>query len=491
MMQDWTTSGPDLHLALTAPGPRHAALEAALRAAIRERRLAAGARLPSTRALAGDLGLSRGTVVEAFAQLTAEGYLEARHGAGTWVAELAPAVDAHVAPIAPARRPARFSFSPGLPDLTSFPRAAWTSALRQGLRGTPAGSLGYGDPRGRRDLREQLASYLARARGVRADPDLVIVCAGFRHGLSLVARALRAAGEETVAMEDPCVPAHRAVVAAAGLAIEPLAVDGRGARTDLLGRGAAAVLSPAHQFPTGAVLASDRRAAAVSWAAATGGLLVEDDFDGEFRYDRQPIGALQSLAPDSVAYGGTASKTLAPGLRLGWLVIPPRLLEPIVSLRSGEDVHAPALEQIALCELLSSGAYERHVRRMRARYRGRRDRLLALLAERAPALVPVGISAGLGVLIELPEGGPASAELVEEAARRAIELEPLLPYYARGEAARDGVVIGFGALPEHDFEAGLSALGDLLATAASGTAARPAPPESVPVRSTPWPRGAA
>ncbi|HEY3612334.1 MAG TPA: PLP-dependent aminotransferase family protein [Gaiellales bacterium] len=463
MTRDWTTSGPDLHLALTAPGARHAALEDALRAAIRERRLAAGTRLPSTRALAGDLGLSRGTVVEAFAQLTAEGYLEARHGAGTWVAELAPVVAAHVAPSEPARRAARFSFSPGLPDLTSFPQAAWMSALRQGLRGTAAASLGYGDARGRRELREQLASYLARARGVHADPDLVVVCAGFRHGLSLVARALGATGATAVAMEDPCAPPHRAVVAAAGLAIEPLPVDERGARTDLLGAASAAVLSPAHQFPTGVVLASERRAAAVAWAAAGGGLVVEDDFDGEFRYDRQPIGALQALAPDSVAYGGTASKTLAPGLRLAWLVVPPRLLEPIVALRGAEDMHVSALDQVALCELIASGAYERHVRRMRARYRGRRDRLLALLAERAPALVPVGISAGLGLLIELPAGGPTAAELVAAAAARSIELEPLGPYHAHGDAPSEGIVAGFGALPEHDFDAGLSALGDLLA----------------------------
>src|SRR5664279_6406366 len=319
MTRDWTTSGPDLHLALAAPGARHAALEDALRAAIRERRLEAGTRLPSTRALAGDLGLSRGTVVEAFAQLTAEGYLEARHGAGTWVADVSsPAVTRAHTP-EPVARPARFVFSPGLPDLTAFPQAAWLGALRQGLRGTAAASLGYGDPRGRRDLREQLASYLARARGVHADADLVMVCSGFRHGLSLVARALRAAGATAIAVEDPCAPQHRAAAGGSGLALEPLPVDERGARTDLLGTAAAAVLSPAHPFPTGVVLQRDRRAAAVSWAVATGGTIVEDDFDGEFRYDRQAVGGLQALAPDCVVYGGTASKTLAPGLRLGWL----------------------------------------------------------------------------------------------------------------------------------------------------------------------------
>jgi GntR family transcriptional regulator/MocR family aminotransferase len=462
--RDWTTSGPDLLLPLAADGPRHAALEDALRAAIRTGRLAAGTRLPSTRALAGDLGLARGTVVEAFAQLVAEGYLDARHGAGTWVADLSLAAAAPARPHAEPPRALRFDFSPGLPDLTSFPGAAWASALRQGMRGLSAASLGYGDPRGRRDLREQLASYLARARGVQADPELVILCGGFRHGLALVARALAAGGAEAIAMEDPCAPQHRAAVATAGLSLTALPVDARGARTDLLaGTGTAAVVvSPAHQFPTGVVLHRDRRAAAVAWATVTGGVIVEDDYDGELRYDRQPVGALQALAPASVVYGGTASKTLAPGLRLGWLVVPPRLLEPIASLRSAEDVHVPALEQVALCELLRSGGYERHVRRMRARYRARRDRLLALLAERAPGLVPMGISAGLGVLLELPDGGPGSAQLIEEAARRSIALHPLAPHYRGGEPPRDGVVVGYGAIAEHDFEASLSALGDLL-----------------------------
>jgi GntR family transcriptional regulator/MocR family aminotransferase len=461
---DWTTSGPDLHLALAAAGSRHAAVEDALRAAVRDGRLAAGTRLPSTRALAGDLGLSRGTVVEAFAQLTAEGYLDARHGAGTWVADLSLAGVRRVPPLERPARAARFDFRPGLPDLTSFPQAAWLSALRQGLRGLPASSLGYGDPRGRRDLREQLASYLARARGVRADPELVIVCAGFRHGLSLVARALRLEGALEIAMENPCAEQHRAVAEGAGLSLRPLPVDTRGARTDLLDESVpGAVISPAHQFPLGVVLHRDRRAAAITWATATGGLIVEDDYDGEFRYDRQPVGALQALAPDHVVYGGTASKTLAPGLRLAWIVVPPRLLEPIVTLRSAEDVHVSALEQVALCQMLRTGGYERHVRRMRTQYRARRDRVLEMLARSAPALVPVGISAGLGLLLELPEGGPSAEHLIEQAGLRSIALHSLASGYADGHAPGDGIVLGYGALPEHDVAAGLKALGELLA----------------------------
>ena len=433
---------------------------------IREGRLAAGTRLPSTRALAGDLGLSRGTVVEAYAQLAAEGYLDARHGAGTWVADRVWRSAAR-APSAAARaaRAPRFSFSPGIPDLTSFPQAAWMSALRQGLRGLPAAGLGYGDPRGRSDLREQLASYLSRARGVRADPELVIVCGGFRHGLSLVARALRGAARAGSPSRIHACRSTARSPSRPGLALVPLPVDARGARTDLLdaAAGEAAVLSPAHQFPTGVVLHPDRRAAAIAWATATGGLILEDDYDGELRYDRQPVGALQALAPDRVVYGGTASKTLAPGLRLGWLVVPPRLLEPIVSLRACEDVHVPALEQVALCRLLrlrrlrapraqdaralprSPRPSARHARGMRARAHAGGDLSRARRAARA--------ARWRGDVGGADRGGGAPVA-------RALPAGSAL---CRGRAPRDGIVIGYGALPEHDVPAGLAALGDLLA----------------------------
>ncbi len=469
MQFSWTTSADTLQLALRTGGPRRAALEEALRSAIRDQRLVAGTRLPSTRALAADLGVARGTVVDAYAQLVAEGYLNARHGAGTWVADVALVEPA--APTAePTPRPVRFDFNPGLPDLTAFPRAAWTGALRRGLRDAPASSLGYSDPRGRPELRAALAAYLARARGAVADPEHIVVCAGFVHGLSLLARVLHAQGASRVAMENPCLSWHRHVVRSAGLRVVPVPVDERGARTELLaGTGASAVvLTPAHQYPLGALLQPERRSAAIAWARDANGFVIEDDYDAELRYGRQPIGALQSLDPGRVAYAGTTSKTLAPGLRLGWLLLPPSLLEPVVALRLAEDVHVSAPDQIAFGELLLSGAFERHVRRMRSRYRARRDRLVAMLASRAPEVTPVGISAGLRVLLELPPHGPSAAELVDRAARRSIEISSVERSYHGGRAARDGLIIGYAALPEHAFESGLDALGDVLATSGLG-----------------------
>jgi GntR family transcriptional regulator/MocR family aminotransferase len=458
MRKSWTTSGTALHLALPPAGPRRDALEIALRAAIRDGRLAAGSRLPSTRALAVDLGIARGTVVEAYAQLIAEGYLDARRGAGTWVAALGLAGVPAAPRARPAARPPRFDYHPGQPDLSAFPRAAWAAALRRGFRTAADSTLGYGDPRGRPELREELALYLMRARGAVADPEHVVLCCGFRHGLSLVSRALRAqGGAKRIAIEDPCAPPHRAAAAAAGADLVPLPVDSDGARTDLLHdlKVDAAVIGPAHQYPLGVVLQAARRAAAVDWARATGGVIVEDDYDAELRYDRQPIGALQALAPDHVAYGGTASKTLVPGLRLGWLLLPARLLEPVLAIRAVEDVHVPATDQIAFAELLRSGAFERHVRRMRARYGARRERLLSILAGRAPAVRPAGAAAGLSVLLDLPDHGPDAAELCARAAERSMRLY--------GPAGRNAVLVGFGALSEHDAEAGLRALGNLLA----------------------------
>jgi GntR family transcriptional regulator/MocR family aminotransferase len=270
-------------------------------------------------------------------------------------------------------------------------------------------------------------------------------------------------------MEDPCLPWHRDIVAAAGLEVLPLAVDDDGARTDALGEigAGAAVLSPAHQFPIGCVLSSPRRAAAVTWARTTGGLVIEDDYDAEFRYDRAPIGALQALDPDHVVFAGTLSKSLAPGLRLGWMVVPEPLIDPIVRLRRTEDGHLPVTEQATFARFLETEGFERHIRRMRGRYRKRRERLLALLAQRVPEATPLGVSAGLRVLLELPRSAPSAHSIVDLAAANSIELFPLGPCYhaPRSRPAHDGLVLGYAALPEHDVDAALEALGEVLADA--------------------------
>jgi GntR family transcriptional regulator/MocR family aminotransferase len=442
---------------------RRESLESDLRSAIRSGRLVAGDRLPSTRAMAADLGLARGTVAEAYAQLQAEGYLVARHGSGTRVADV-PGVASALAVARPGpARAHRFDFNPGLPDLTAFPRAAWSRAARRGLGAARASAFGYGDARGRVGLREALAAYLGRVRGVVADPEQVVVCAGFRHGLALILRVLAGEGATAVAMEDPCLEIHRAVARAHGLSVVPIPVDERGARTELLSAAGArvAVLSPAHQYPLGTVLQPERRAAVVGWAGAAGAIVVEDDYDAELRYDRQPIGALQALAPQHVVYGGTASKTLVPGLRLGWLVLPPALLPAVDALREAEDVHISALDQIAFAELLRSGAYERHVRRMRAVYRRRRDRVVQLLAELAPGYETVGASAGLRVLLRLPPGETA-AGLIERAAAASVGLHSVAPCHHDGRPDREGIVLGYGAIPEHAFDASLDALAGVL-----------------------------
>ena len=453
MQEEWSGS-LDLHVELDGGGGRRAGLERALRAAIRGGRLQPGERVPSTRALAHDLGLARGTVAEAYAQLIAEGYLRTSPGAPTRVAAgLEPPPRRGDAGPAP-DEPPRFDFRPGVPDVGAFPRA---------LADAPDRALTGGDPRGRPELRAALAGYLGRTRGVLADPDRIVVCAGYTQALGALCHALRDAGVRTVAMEDPCLHHQRAVAASTGLRVAPLAVDGDGARPDTLAAVAgAAVLTPAHQFPLGPTLAPERRAAFVARARDRGTVLVEDDYDGEFRYGRQPVGALQGLAPDHVVYAGTSSKTLAPGLRLGWLVLPARLVEPVLAAKRVYG-DTQVLEQLALAELVRSGALDRHVRRMRQRYRRRRDALLATLAERAPALQARGIAAGLHVVLDLPDG-MREDDVVARAAGRSLAVGVLGPFrHALAPGDPQGLVVGYAASPEHAYGQALAALGDVLA----------------------------
>jgi GntR family transcriptional regulator/MocR family aminotransferase len=287
---------------------------------------------------------------------------------------------------------------------------------------------------------------------VLADPDRIVICSGFTEGLALLVRAL---GVRTLAMEDPCVDHHRAIVRAAGVRIVALEVDEQGARP--VG-GDPALVTPAHQFPLGATLAPARRSAFVAWARANDTVVIEDDYDGEFRYGRQPAGALQGLDPEHVVYAGTASKTLAPGLRLGWLVLPRRLLDPVVQAKrlAGDS---SALEQLALAELLRSGAFDRHVRRMRQRYRRRRDALLALLGERRTR----GIAAGLHLVLELDD----EAAVLARAAEHSLALHGLGQFWHAPQGRVQGLVIGYASPPEHAYAAALDALGRVLRDASA------------------------
>ncbi len=475
-------AGYDLLLDLAAQRERGAGvrsgLEAALREAIRDGRLAPGARLPSSRTLARDLGLARNTVADAYGQLVAEGWLTARQGSGTTVA----ARPASVGPSSPRRAPGPrathraglvpdavglpYSLWPGSPDVSSFPRAAWAAAARRALAEAPSEAFGYGDPRGRPELRAALSDYLARVRGVRADPELLVVCTGFVQAVGLLARALHGHGARRIAVEELGFPDTRALLRAAGLDVVALPLDQDGARIDALDAGTHAVLlTPAHQFPTGVRLSPARRTAVTAWARATGGLVIEDDYDGEFRYDRQPVGALQGLDPDHVVYAGTASKSLAPGLRLAWITVPPHLMDAVLREKRMADHHSPVLDQLTFAEFIGCGAHDRHVRRMRLRYRDRRDTLLAALAEKVPAVRVSGIAAGLHAVVELPaHGGPLDA-LIARGHRRGLALSGLDLLGAPPDA-RPSLVIGYGTPPDHAFATAVSLLCELLTESA-------------------------
>lgn len=466
MTGSWATFGADLHLDLSAAvrGGRglRAALTEALREAARSGRLAPGTRLPSSRTFAADLGIARNTVAEAYGELVAEGWLTARQGSGTRVAERArPRRPAGVAPVRrPPRRGPSYSLVPGSPDLGGFPRAGWLAAARRAVTDAPNDAFGYGvDVRGRVELREALAGYLARARGVYADPDRIVLCSGFSDGLTLIGRMLRARRVREVAVEGYSLDLHRELLTRTGLRTRPLWVDASGARTpDLAGLGprtGAVLLTPAHQFPTGAALTPERRSAAVDWARTTGGLILEDDYDGEFRYDRQSVGALQGLDPDRVVYFGTASKSLAPGLRMGWMVVPPELMGEVLAVKGRVDRSSSSLDQLTLAEFITSGAYDRHVRGMRLRYRRRRDQLVAAVAGKVPVS---GIAAGLHAVLDLPAG--TERALVRAAAWQDLELEGLVRYRHPDSAMppREALVVGYGTPSDSAWTPTLAAL---------------------------------
>ncbi|WP_371790977.1 PLP-dependent aminotransferase family protein [Streptomyces sp. NBC_01471] len=458
MTDSWATFGVDLHLDLTGPGLR-VGLADALRQAVRTGRLAPGARLPSSRTLAVDLGVARNTVADAYAELVAEGWLTARQGSGTRVAPRS--VPRGVPKPAAVRRPRRggpaYNLRPGSPDLASFPRTEWLRASRKALTAAPHDAFGYGDPQGRSELRTALAGYLARARGVHADPDRIVVCAGFAHALMLLGTVLRGRRVRDVAVESYGLDLHWNLLVDAGLRTRALPLDGFGSRTDELGREGAVLMTPAHQFPMGVPLHPDRRTAAVDWARTTDGVILEDDYDGEFRYDRQPVGALQGLDPERVVYCGTASKSIAPGVRLGWLVLPESMVAEVVEAKGNSDWMSSSLEQLTLAEFIGSGAYDRHVRSMRLRYRRRRDQLVAALAERAPGIRVSGIAAGLHAVLELPPGTEQS--VVQAAAWQGLALNGGSQFrHADVRDGRDILVVGYGTPSDSAWAGALDAL---------------------------------
>jgi GntR family transcriptional regulator / MocR family aminotransferase len=465
---EWAGLSPELILPLDRgrPEPLRSQLESGLREAIRSGRLQVEERLPSSRELARQLGVSRGLVQECYDQLQAEGYLSTRVGSATRVAAVAtqttPAPT--TAPAAPGQLLA--DFRSGVPDLGSFPRADWLWAQRESCRNAPTSALDYGDPRGSPALRQVLAGYLRRVRAAAVDPERIVVCTGFAQGISLTLRVLVQAGVRRVAFEDPGYGGGGGTSAAAvrmGLEAVPVPVDDGGVDVDALAAtGAQAVLlTPAHQWPTGVVLAPERRHALVAWAAGEGATIIEDDYDAEFRYDREPVGALQGLAPDHVVALGTASKSLVPAVRLGWVLCPPTLAAAIADEKEASDRGSPVLDQLAVATLIESGRYDRHLRRMRTTYANRRGALVDALARHAPAVELSGLAAGFHAVAHLPRSTGERA-VIAAASQRSVGLYGMSTYRSTHATTPPQLVLGFGNLTERAIEKGIAAVGDLL-----------------------------
>jgi len=434
-------------------------LEQELRRAIQDGRIAAGTLLPPSRTLAGDLDIARNVVVQAYAQLAADGYLEARRGSGTRVL---PVASVRPDPPSGAPGPSATGFIGGLPDPALFPRTEWQRHYRAALTALPDRELGYPGPLGALALRQALTGYLGRVRGVVTTPDRMLVTNGFTQALVLLCRVLLARGARAVAVEDPCFGFHRQAIARTGLRPVPVPVDEDGLDVEgLAAAGVGAVLvAPAHSYPAGAVLGAARRGALLDWARRHDGLVIEDDYDAEFRYDRAPLGAVQGLAPEHVVYAGCASKTLTPALRLGWLAAPGQLVNELLTEKLFDDMGTALLEQLALARFLDSGGFTRHLRRVRPIYRARRDAALRALASYLPAAVPTGVAAGLHLCVRLP-ADTDERRLVELARDRGVYVEGAAWHWADPASAPPALVLGYGGLGEAAIHRGLAVLGSV------------------------------
>jgi GntR family transcriptional regulator/MocR family aminotransferase len=453
-------------------------LEAALRSGIQGGQLVAGAVLPPSRVLADELGISRSVVVEAYGNLAADGYLEARPGAGTWVRRDPNLSHTPLdngaptrAPVAsprfqPPRRPhpalgaPTIRFFGGLPDPSLFPRAKWLRHYRSTLAEVPDPDLTYPHMLGTPSLREALTAYLGRVRGVASTADRILVCSGFTQGLTLLCRALRRQGATRVAVEDPCFAHHRTAIERTGLATVPVPVDASGLDPEGLPNDVAAVLvAPAHSYPSGGTLDAGRRHALIAWAGRTGAIIIEDDYDAEFRYDRQPIGALQGLAPEQVVHIGCASKTLTPALRLGWMAAPEALIDDLEQEKLYDDMGSNLLDQLAFARFVDSGDFSRHLRRVRPTYRARRDATRKALGQHLPEVRPQGEAAGLHLHVLLPKG-VNELEFAAEAFDRGVLVEDGAWHWAQPEKAPPSIVLGYGSLTEAVIRRGVAILAD-------------------------------
>ena len=461
-----TNSGWDVLLDLGAAGTgtRSERLKRALRAAIRSGRLPTGATLPPSRALAADLGCSRWVVTEAYAQLVAEGYLEARTGSGTRVSWVESASSGDVRRPRPAGPRNRIDLAPGLPDLRAFPRARWAEALRSAVTSATVHDLGGADPSGHPELRAVLVDYLQRVRAATGSDARLMVTTSTSSAVRRLCRALVSDGHRSVAVEDPGWTRLSAVVRDAGLKPVPVQVDDEGLRsTDLESlTGTRAVLStPAHQFPRGVVLSAERRAALLRWADRVDGLILEDDYDAEFRYDRHPVSTMQGMNPRRVVLLGSLSKTLSPAIGIGWMLVPARWSDLLDSVDPLPPL-PPTLDQLGLARLLTSGAYDRHLRRGRRTFRARRDVLVDQLGRHLPDCEVSGVAAGLHLVVHLPAGVDASA-MVREADQRRVHVVDLDTYRA-DSTGPPALVLGYGNVTDGQIPEAVSVLADALAS---------------------------
>lgn len=461
---------------------RRAGLEVALRDAIRNGRLPAGATLPSTRSLAKDHGLARATVVEAYEQLTVEGYLRSRQGSGTVVADLGPAEPAHDEQER-ALQTFTADFRPGVPDVGAFPRSSWLGSVRRVLREAPEAAFRYGDPLGTAELRTVLAQYLGRTRAVAAAPAAVSVFGGVTSAIGFVGEALRRRGLSTVGVEDPGHPWLRQVLETVGAEVVPIPIDDEGLDVSALdASGAAAVLTcPAHQYPLGVTMSADRRSELVDWARSRDGLVIEDDYDGHYRYDRKPIGSLQGLDPERVLYVGTLSKSLSPVLRLAWLVVPPWFRDDLAAVKH-RRAGVSGIDQLALADFIDRGELDRQIRTTRATYNRRRLQVTEQVGEAAPWLTLPRPQSGLHVTALAEDHTVDTSAAVRAAAERSIGLIDLHPHWM-GPANRAGFVLGYSRPSTHRFPEALDRLTEFLASIDPGEpGGRPGMDEATPVQ---------